>query len=386
MNAKRRPIPCTGTVFERAEYERRQQRVLEAIERAGLDALFVTAISDLRYLTGYSGNGAYFAPHPLILCPGREPTFVVRKFDEENVRAHSFVEDIVPYTQGYEYRTVCGDVLRRLNLHNKRVGMELGCWNLAPADVTSLQAELPDLKIVDASKLVASIAAVKSEVEIQALREAAILTDIGVDAFHKSLREGVTEVEVAAAIRTAIEAAGGESSGGLNLVFGERLRLPHAKPANFPLGMNDAVFIELSGVVKDYCAPVCRSAVLGRNPGLESLCRVAEEAIEAAVETIKPGVTTGEVSAAIRGVVERGAHPEALRSRTGYQVGVYWVDRAYLSIEPGAEDVMEADMSFHMPIILFDEDGYQIGCSESVLVTEKGCEVLSRTPHTIYRA
>lgn len=380
------PIPCTGTLFERSEYERRQQRVLDEVERAGLDALVVTAISHLRYLTGYSGGGAYFAPHPLILSPGREPTFVVRKFDEENVRAFSCIDTIVAYTQGYEFRTVCGDVLRRLNLYNKRVGMELGCWSIAPADVTALQDELPDLKIVDASRMVASVAAVKSEVEIQALREAAIVTDLAIDIFHRSLRDGATEAQVAAAIRSGLEAAGGELSAGLNLVFGERLRLPHGRPASYPIAMNEAALIELSATVKDYCAPVCRSAVLGRDPGLESLHKVAEEAIEAAVETIRPGATTGAVSTAIRRVVERGARPEALRSRTGYQIGVYWNDRGDLSIEPGANDVIEVNMSFHIPIILFDKDGYQIGCSESVLVTERGAEILSKTPHTMYRA
>ncbi|RJT27221.1 hypothetical protein D3227_36500 [Mesorhizobium waimense] len=152
--------------------------MLEAVERAGLDALLVTAQSHLRYLTGYSGAGSSFAPHPLILTPGREPTFVVRKFDEENVRAFSCINEIGPYTQRYEFRIVSADVLRRLNLHNKRVGMELDRSSLAPADVTALHHELPDLKIVDASRLVAAVAAVKSHVEIQALQKAAIITDL----------------------------------------------------------------------------------------------------------------------------------------------------------------------------------------------------------------
>ncbi|MDX8462484.1 M24 family metallopeptidase [Mesorhizobium humile] len=386
MNSKRSAIPCTGTLFEQSEYERRQYRVLEAVERAGFDALLVTAQSHLRYLTGYSGTGAYFGPFPLILAPGREPTFVVRKFDEENVRAFSCIDEIVPYTHGYEFRTVCGDVLRRLKLHNKRIGMELGCWSLAPADVAALRDELPDLKIADASRLVASVAAVKSEVEIQALHEAAIITDLAIGIFHRSLREGATEAEVFAAIRSGVETAGGELSAGLNLAFGERLLLPHARPVSYPMEMNNAAFIELSATVKDYCAPVCRSAVLGRHQSLETLHKVAEEAIEAAVEAIKPGTTTGAVSATIRRVVERGARPEALRSRTGYQIGVYWSDRGDLSIEPTGDDVIEVDMSFHMPIILFDEEGYQIGCSETVLVTRQGAKILSKTPHTLYRA
>ncbi|MER9751370.1 Xaa-Pro peptidase family protein [Mesorhizobium sp. M0140] len=359
--------------------------MLEAVERADLDAIVVTARSHLRYLTGYSGGGAYFAPFPLILVPGRAPTIVVREFDEENVRAHSCIDDIVAYTHSEDFRTVCSEVLRQYGLENKRVGMELGCWSLAPNDVTGIQSKLQDLNIVDATSIVSSVAAVKNEVEIKCLREAAMFTDLAIDIFNKSIREGITEAEVAGEIRSGLESAEGSITG-LNICFGERLRLPHADPENHRIRMNDAAFVELSGVVKDYCSPLCRSAVLGRHPALERLHKVAEEAIEAAVEVIRPGVTTGAVSGAIRSVIKRAAHSKALRSRTGYQIGTYWTERGDLSIEPGAEDVMEANMSFHMPIILFDEDGYQIGCSESVLVTERGAEILSKTPHAMHRA
>ncbi|MER8556988.1 aminopeptidase P family N-terminal domain-containing protein, partial [Mesorhizobium sp. M1217] len=60
--------------FPRSEYEHRQERVLAAIDRARLDALVVTAHGHLRYLTGYNGNGGYFAPFPLIMVPGQRPT------------------------------------------------------------------------------------------------------------------------------------------------------------------------------------------------------------------------------------------------------------------------------------------------------------------------
>lgn len=61
-------------------------------------------------------------------------------------------------------------MLRRYGLQGRRVGLELGCWNLAPNDVSELQAQLPDLNIADATHLVALVAAVKSELEIETMR------------------------------------------------------------------------------------------------------------------------------------------------------------------------------------------------------------------------
>ncbi|SFN94883.1 Creatinase/Prolidase N-terminal domain-containing protein, partial [Bradyrhizobium sp. Rc3b] len=135
-------IPFTGAPFPKSEYERRQKKVLGAVARADLDAVVVTAHGHLRYLSGYDGMGAYFMPFPLILMPGRAPTYVVREYELTGVRAESHIDDIVCYTEQPDFAKVCADVLRRLGLADKRVGFELGCWNLAPADVSALQERL----------------------------------------------------------------------------------------------------------------------------------------------------------------------------------------------------------------------------------------------------
>src|SRR5438132_14220423 len=95
-------IPLTGVPFPKAEYERRHQKVFRAIERAKLDALVVTSLGHLRYLTGYDGRGAYFAPFPLLLVPGRAPTFIAREYEETVVRAYSCIDDVVLYTQQHD--------------------------------------------------------------------------------------------------------------------------------------------------------------------------------------------------------------------------------------------------------------------------------------------
>lgn len=380
------PIPLTGVPFPRFEYEQRQKKVLAAVARTGLDAIAVTTYGHLQYLSGYSGRGGYFAPFPLILAPGRAPTYVVRKYDEDAVRAQSCIDEIVPYTQQGDFAKTWADVLRRLGLQSARVGLELGCWNLAPADVSALQAYLPDLRIADARRLVASVAALKSELEIEAMRASMAFTDLAVRTLQQSLRDGVTELEVAEAIESAVKKAGGELRGAYTLLFGARTRLPHGSPAAHPIRKNEPAFTEIGGSKYGYAAGLCRSAVLGRHPGVESLHALAEEALEAAIAAIKPGVTAGAVDGAARKVIERSGRPQVFRHRTGYQTGINWSERGNLSLEPGATDVLEVGMTLHMPIILFEEGQYGVGCSENVVVTERGAEILSKTPHTLYRA
>lgn len=384
MTVVNSPIPHTGPAFPRQEYERRWQRVLSQMERAGIDVLAVTANGHQEYLGGYDGSGDYFAPFPILLAPGQPPTYVVRKYDEDAVRAESCIDEIVPYTQQHEFGKACADVLRRFGLEHGRLGLELGCWNLAPADVAAIQAELPGIRIVNASPLVAKVAAVKSELEIEAMRQSMALTDLAVRTFQQCLREGVTEAMVADAIDGVVEAAGG-SKRSYTLLFGARTRLPHGNPTDHPLHRNEPAFTEIGGKKLGYVAGLCRSAVLGHNPGAEELHALAEEALEAAITAIRAGTTAGEVDAAARNVIERAGRPEVFRHRTGYQTGIDWSERGNLSLEPDAADVLEAGMTLHMPIILFKQGEYGLGCSENVLVTERGAEILSSTPHTLFR-
>ncbi|MCK1605898.1 aminopeptidase P family protein [Bradyrhizobium sp. 166] len=381
-----KPIPFTGAPFPKSEYERRQKKVLEAVTRADLDAVVVTAHGHLRYLSGYDGMGAYFMPFPLILVPGRAPTYVVREYELTGVRAESYIDEIACYTEQTDFAKVCADVLRRLGLAGKRVGFELGCWNLAPADVSALQERLPEMKVADASRLVSSVMAVKNELEIRAIRDAMAMTDVAVRAFQQSLREGITEIEMAAAMQGEVRKAGGDEVRLVSIGFGERAKLPHTKLTRHPITNNEPAMVEVGGIKQGYAGALVRGAVLGRHPEAETLHSLAEEALEAAIGAIKPGATAGEVDAAARQVIERSVRPQALNHRVGYQTGAPWGERGNISLEPGATDILMTSMTVHMPVILLGNDDYLFGCSETLLVTERGAEILSRTPHTLYRA
>lgn len=380
-------IPLTGVPFPRSEYERRQKKVLEAVARAKLDALFVTSHSHLQYLTGYDASaGAYFAPFPLILMPGRAPIFIVRAYDEAAARANSCIDEIACYVHRPDFVRVTADVLRSYGLQAKHVGFELDAWNLAPADVNGLQAQLPKMKITDATDVVRLVKAVKGELELDLMRGVMALTDLAIETFQRNLHDGIFETEMAAIISRKLEEAGGKLRVPV-LAFGERTRLPHGVPEQHPIRNNEPALIECGGAMRGYSVGVCRGAVLGRHPETEALHALSVEALEAAIAAVRPGATAGAVDAAARQVIDRTGHPELFRHRTGYSTCPQWSGhRGNLSLEPDAADVLEAGMTFHMPVHLFGKSGYIFGCSEHILVTQSGAEILSRTPHTLYRA
>ncbi|MCK1477560.1 aminopeptidase P family protein [Bradyrhizobium sp. 197] len=385
MNQISSVIPFTGVPFPRAEYERRQQNVLEAVAGAHLDGLLVTALGHAQYLTGYYGGGSYFGPFPLILAPGRAPTYVVREYEAQTVRAYSCVHEIVTYTQERDFAKVCGDVLRRYGLQNKRIGIELRCWNLTPSDVYKLEAELPGIAVFDATELVGSVAAIKSELELDAMRDAMAMTEVAVSSFRETLRNGVTEAETWAAMQAAVKKAGGEELRLVSLVFGERTRLAHGFPADHPINLNEPAVTEIGGIKFGYAAGLVRTAVVGRHSEVESLLALSNEALDTAINMIKPGVAAEEVDATVRKVIERSGRPGAFRNKAGYQTGINWSERGNMDMVPGVKDILKPGMTLHMPIMLFGENGNIIGCSDHLLVTERGAKSLTSTPRTLHR-
>ncbi|MER8734723.1 Xaa-Pro peptidase family protein, partial [Mesorhizobium sp. M1227] len=310
---------------------------------------------------------------------------------EQAVRWYSCIDEIVTYTHQEDFGKVCADVLRRYGLQSKRIGFELGCWNLALADINALQAQLPGLKIADATRLVSSVAAIKGELELKCMRDAMRMTDLAVRTFQSSLREGVTELEMAATMAAAIRADASNADGGVGLspgtiLFGERTKLPHAPPSRHPISNNEPAFLEIGASKYGYTVGMVRCAVLGRHPEAESLHTLAEEVIDALVGAVKPGTSAAAVDAAGREVLKRFGRKGVFRQRTGYQTGINWTERGDLSLEPGAEDILQSGMTLHMPNILCSENGYLFGTGAHVLVTERGAELLSQTPPALYRA
>ncbi|TGP25675.1 aminopeptidase P family protein, partial [Mesorhizobium sp. M2D.F.Ca.ET.185.01.1.1] len=366
-----------GLPFSEAEYNRRWQAVLDRFQEFGVDAVISTFSRNHQYLTGHAASGSYARPYYLIIAPHVPRTNIVRLFDEWNVRAESIPLKIHTYHQLTEAGKVCAEVMRSLGLDRGRVGMELDLFGMTARDAMELQELLPNIEVVDVSRLILTVADIKSAEEIAVMRKAMKGTEAGVAAFVDVLREGVSELEAAAIVQAAVESTGVDATL-FGILFGDHTAVGHAKSGNNRLKQGDVAYIEVGGRLHDYAAGLVRSAIYGRHAEATALYELSNAALEAAIAAAMPGALTGDVDAAARGVVERAGRPQTFRQRVGYSCGLGWSTRGYTSLEPGGQNVLRPNMALHMPLFLTDEEGrFAIGCSETILVTDGGAEVLS---------
>jgi Xaa-Pro dipeptidase len=114
------------------------------------------------------------------------------------------------------------------------------------------------------------------------------------------------------------------------------------------------------------------------------------EALGAAIAAIRPGVTSGSVDEACRGPIERAGFEPNFRKRTGYSVGVGyapdWGEGYIVSLRRDDPTRLEPGMVFHMPPALRVSRRYGLGFSETVVVTDTGCDVLTQHPRRLHVA
>jgi Xaa-Pro dipeptidase len=110
-------------------------------------------------------------------------------------------------------------------------------------------------------------------------------------------------------------------------------------------------------------------------------------ALDAAIAAIRPGVTAGSCHDACQRVIDEAGFEPNFRKRLGYSIGVGfapgWGEGAFLHLSKGDPAVLREGMVFHMPPALRVYGEVGVGCSETVVVTEQGCEVITDFPREL---
>ena len=149
----------TAPAFERAEYAARLARTRAAMDKAGVEVLIAADPSNMNWLTGYDG-WSFYVHQAVIVPPEGEPLWFGRPQDKAGARLTTFLDaaSMFSYPDHYvqnpnvhPYQILAG-VLRDKGLDKARIGVEMDNYYFAAKCLEVLREELPDARIVDATK------------------------------------------------------------------------------------------------------------------------------------------------------------------------------------------------------------------------------------------
>ena len=372
--------------FSPEEMAGRRERAAAAIRDAGLDALLCFKQESMYWLTGYDSFGFSLFQCLIVEADGGV-TLLTRLPDLRQARHTSNIEDIRIWkdTEGMNPARDLRALIDELGLGRARLGVEFDSFGLKAHDWRLMEAELAGrCALTDASTLIDRLRAVKSPKEIEYARRAAVLADDAWDEAVRLGRPGAFEGDILAAMQGAVFRGGGDYAGNEFIIgSGAGALLCRYFTGRRHLDAEDQLTLEFAGACRRYHAAMMRTLLTGRAHSEHvSMHAVCADALRACMEAVRPGRPMGEVFAAHARVMDAAGLREHRMNACGYGMGaVYnplWVDPP-MFYEGNPLEMQAGNVFFLHMIVMNSDSGRAMTLGHSVLVTDTGCECLSRS-------
>ena len=347
----------------------RRERALAVAERCGADAVLAADPATVTWLTGFaadieSGPSPFALPPFAVVSPDGPPVLVVSEDDADAARS-----------LGCEVASYPGFTMEPLDpvANAARALTAAAGRRILATEPGALPATLAaGLEIVDATGALARARAVKDPDEVERLRAALALCDVGQREARACVAPGLTEIELWGHVRAAIErTSGGRTPLLADLASGERTGETGGAPGERVLRDGDLVICDLVPRRRGYWGDSCVTLAVGEpSAGAREKHARARAALDRGLGAIRPGASAGDVDAIVRADLDYPHH-------TGHGLGTSWHEEP--RIVPGADIVLEPNMVVALePGAYGEHEGVRV--EVVVLVTEDGCEILVDYP------
>ncbi len=222
----------------------------------------------------------------------------------------------------------------------------------------------------------------KDDTEYRLLKENALINDRAMQAGFAALAPGISELDVAAAIRAHYGSEGAQPQFSI-VGSGPNGAFPHHATGERTLEIGDAVVIDIGGRKGGFPSDMTRMAAIGHAPqDYDAVHAIVESAVQAALAAAKPGVQAKTVDAAARGVISDAGYGEFFVHRTGHGLGIEVHEPPYITAT--SETVLDEGMVFSIEPGIYLPGRFGIRLEEIVILRKDGPEILSELPRDLF--
>ncbi len=331
----------------------------------GADAMLVTKLVNVRYLTGFSGSAGS------VLVGAEDVFFTDSRYEVQSEREVPDCRRVIP-KPGQE-KVLAAEVL----------AAGIGKLAIEASHVTLAQAkdwreQMPAVTLVDTTGVVEELRKIKDPTEVEQLRRAASFGDEGLAALLGRLKEGMSETEVAAELEDTMRRAGSHGVSFPTIVaFGESAAEPHHRPGNRRLKRGDLIKLDFGATFEGYHSDMTRTVSFGEpDPELAKIYEIVRSAQQSGVDAVASGKNAGEVDAAARSVIEQAGY--SFGHGTGHGCGLEVHEAP--TVRRGSDDLLSDGMAITVEPGIYLPGVGGVRIEDLVIVTNGGCDILTRSP------
>ncbi|WP_460653345.1 M24 family metallopeptidase [Kribbella endophytica] len=356
-----------------------RKRLERAQQVAAGTGLVIAPGSDLRYLIG-QGGGSFERLTALVVPAEGQPALVVPKLEAPGYADVPLAElgvDVLTWVDGDDPYALVGDRLGKPD--------QVAVSDFAIAlQVLALRHAMPAAEQVLAGPIVRELRMRKDAAEIAELRAAGAAIDRVHARVPDFLRAGRTEADVGADITKAIVEEGHAHADFVIVGSGPNGASPHHDVSDRVIEAGDVVVVDIGGPLPSgFNSDSTRTYAVGepRDADVRATYAVLQEAQQAAVDAVRPGVTAESIDAAAREVIAAAGFGDYFIHRTGHGIGLDVHEEPY--IVAGNQLVLEPGMAFSVEPGIYQAGRWGARTEDIVIVTDDGVESVNQRPHNL---
>lgn len=355
------------------------KKLKEQIKKEKLDAVFISSVSNISYLTGYS-NFSKDEREAYILV-GNNFQYIIT-----DGRYAEAIKKEVPHLTLYErgHKNTTEDLFKSLKNKIKTLGIEED--NLTVSEYKKIKKHFKNIKHFNVSNL----RSIKNDKELGKIKKACQIGDLAFKYILKKIKIGITEKEVAGELEKLIKEKGAEFSFSPIVAFGKNSSVPHHQTGDKRLTINDKlILLDFGAKVDRYCSDMTRTIFFGKPDDKQrKMYEVVLEAQQKAVDFVNFSVKTGKIVKAsdvdkvAREYIKSKGFPDIPHS-LGHGIGLEVHEHPSLS--PKSHDILKMEMAFSIEpgIYIAGYGGLRI---EDLFILEKdNLRQLTTSPKDIIR-
>jgi Xaa-Pro aminopeptidase len=341
--------------------------LIKELRSNGLDGFIASSSPNTTYLTQFSNPDAY-----LLAASNGLTYFTDSRYTQEAKRKLKGIA-LLKHINGSVFKLIAQSCTE---LGLKRIGFEER--HLPYAEHKKIKEYLnAGAYLIPTHGIIEKLRLVKGAEEVAKIRKALEITALAIEFIKDFIRPGVRELEIAAELERFIRYQGAIGSAfDIIVAFGANSCLPHHLPTSRRLKDNDLVLIDVGVDYLGYKSDLTRVFFLGKiNSLTRRIYELVFKAQEIAIKKIKPGERAGIIDAVSRKYIAAKGYGDFFVHSLGHGVGVNIHEDP--SISSKSEDILKEGMVFTVEPAVYLPGKFGIRIEDMVLVTKKGCEVLS---------
>lgn len=333
----------------------------------GVGALFVSDITNVQWLTGFSGSSGY------ALVTQAEAVFLTDS--RYTIQANQEVEDfeVVWFQRPKTFEEFLAEQCVRIGASTLafETSISYATWQAWSSKVPVSWEPAPEV--------IKPLRMVKTAEEVAKIKEACAITDACLEHLTRMMQPGVSEYDISLDLEFFIRRQGAQIAFEPTVVSGPNSARPHGKPSERKLQVGDFLTLDLGAKKDGYCSDITRTFVIGE--ASERHREVYDQVLKAqvaAVQAVTAGTAASEPDRLAREILDEKGLAQYFGHGLGHGLGRAVHD--YGGMGPNSKDVIEAGQVWTVEPGVYIEGFGGVRIEDDVHVTEGGPEVLTHFP------